>query len=154
MSQIFYFVVVQILVCWLLEIVLKSSCSHNRLSHDLCGPKNRPATLVNTPCIPLGSRACLKRGPEIRFPPQLNHYTFSIVYTYQTKLQVIKKVRRYQRRRRARLPASKLKKLKILIYSEVDEYDMCAICLDDFEDGDKLRILPCNHGEMEYATYK
>ncbi|KAL5254390.1 hypothetical protein ACHWQZ_G013989 [Mnemiopsis leidyi] len=70
----------------------------------------------------------------------------SICFLLMFIFLVIKKVRRYQRRRRARLPASKLKKLKILIYSEVDEYDMCAICLDDFEDGDKLRILPCNHG--------
>lgn len=27
-----------------------------------------------------------------------------------------------------------------------EKYDTCAICIEDFEEGDLLRILPCNHG--------
>ena len=34
-----------------------------------------------------------------------------------------------------------------------DPYDLCAICLDDFEEGEKLRLLPCNHGNCQLDPY-
>jgi len=52
----------------------------------------------------------------------------------------------HRRSRRHRLPKSALKKLPIIKYKTGDPYETCVICLDDFVEGDKLRVLPCDHG--------
>jgi len=51
-----------------------------------------------------------------------------------------------RRTRRHRLPRSALRQLKIKKFVKTDPWEVCVICLDDFEVGAKLRILPCNHG--------
>ncbi|CAF0878208.1 unnamed protein product [Rotaria sp. Silwood1] len=50
-----------------------------------------------------------------------------------------------RRSRRHRLPRSALKQLKIKKFAKGDRWEVCAICLDDFEEGAKIRILPCDH---------
>ncbi|EDV21871.1 uncharacterized protein TRIADDRAFT_59522 [Trichoplax adhaerens] len=44
------------------------------------------------------------------------------------------------RRRVDSLPTKKFKKGR-----DDQIYDVCAVCLEDYEDNDKLRLLPCNH---------
>jgi len=69
-----------------------------------------------------------------------------ICFVIMLVIVVYKCVQDYRRSRRHRLPKSALKKLPIHKFKQGDPFETCCICLDDFEEGDKLRILPCDHG--------
>lgn len=44
------------------------------------------------------------------------------------------------------MPYASLNKIPIAKYRKSDPFETCAICFDDFVEGEKLRILPCSHG--------
>ncbi|XP_060517131.1 E3 ubiquitin-protein ligase RNF13 [Cylas formicarius] len=58
---------------------------------------------------------------------------------------IAKFIKDRRRQRRHRLPKSSLKKIPTCKFQKGDPYETCAICLDDFVEGEKLRVLPCNH---------
>ena len=61
-------------------------------------------------------------------------------------LKVVKCAIYYHKTHKNRLSKSALKKLPVRKYQKSDKYDTCPICLDEYEESVKIRILPCEHG--------
>ncbi|XP_036204454.1 E3 ubiquitin-protein ligase RNF13 isoform X3 [Myotis myotis] len=102
----------------------------------------------------MGSNDSKYRGhiilvPEFSLPLEYYLIPFLIIVGICLILIVIFMITKFfqdrHRARRNRLHKDQLKKLPIHKFKKGDEYDVCAICLDEYEDGDKLRILPCSH---------
>jgi len=75
------------------------------------------------------------------------------LFVGQVIYMIYKCIREQRRLRRHRLPKSMLKKLPVLRYTKNNannKYDTCVICLEDFIEDDKLRVLPCSHREKLY----
>lgn len=58
---------------------------------------------------------------------------------------VIRCIRERRRMLRHRLPNSVLRKIPIVKFAKGMQYETCAICLDDYVDNERLRVLPCHH---------
>uniref|UniRef100_A0A8C0WGK8 RING-type E3 ubiquitin transferase n=1 Tax=Castor canadensis TaxID=51338 RepID=A0A8C0WGK8_CASCN len=94
--------------------------------------------------------------PEFSLPLEYYLIPFLIIVGICLILIVIFMITKFvqdrHRARRNRLRRDQLKKLPVHKFKKGDEYDVCAICLDEYEDGDKLRVLPCSHGDSDSDT--
>ncbi|KAF7703162.1 E3 ubiquitin-protein ligase RNF13 [Silurus meridionalis] len=118
---------------------------------------------INIPSVFVGEKASkslmeeysYERGgflilmPEFSLPLEYYLIPFLIIVGICLILIVVFMITKFvqdrQRARRSRLRKDQLKKLPIHKYKKGDIYDVCAICLDEYEEGEKLRVLPCSH---------
>ncbi|CAH8437497.1 unnamed protein product [Heterobilharzia americana] len=53
---------------------------------------------------------------------------------------------RYRRRHRFCLPIKELHKIPETVFDKnSSQFEVCVICLEEYKDGEKLRVLPCKH---------
>uniref|UniRef100_A0A1Y9H2I6 RING-type domain-containing protein n=1 Tax=Anopheles dirus TaxID=7168 RepID=A0A1Y9H2I6_9DIPT len=70
---------------------------------------------------------------------------FMIMRALQVLFMIIRCVRERRRQQRHRLPARVLRRIGIVKFAKGMSFETCAICLEDFAENERLRVLPCRH---------
>lgn len=87
--------------------------------------------------------------PETNFNLSTYLLPFAVVigvcFLIMLLFMIIKCIKDRRRNMRNRLSSRHLKHLIVKKFKKGDRYEVCAICLDEYCDGEKLRILPCAH---------
>ncbi|XP_076175453.1 E3 ubiquitin-protein ligase RNF167-like isoform X2 [Ptiloglossa arizonensis] len=68
-----------------------------------------------------------------------------LCFLVMVTFMIVRCIKDRRRQRRHMLPNSSLKTIPTHKYTKGDPYETCAICLDDYIEGEKLRVLPCAH---------
>ena len=118
---------------------------------------NIPAILISSEDGAMLNRSYLYQNgyyviisPDLQFNLSAYLLPFAIVISVCLLLMItfmiIKCIRDRRKSQRHRLSSRHLKKLPTTKFKKGEHYDTCAICLDEYTEGEKLRLLPCGHG--------